>query len=398
MSRTIDEEIEYARDAVSKMLDAYKSWNLHIKHGKVSGGIYGEIVDYVNFRIETAESCLLLIENNKVADALGLCRSILEHFMLLRLMCRGTRYYQLEDLTSKSPTQISILLKERQDSLKKQHANGENQHLLYVDIYPNNKKTLMWVFEGLHNDDDDSIIPLYLFQLKDFDPITMRLKDEDYFTYYESAPHVKKARAKYQLESIFRHRHYLSYNALVQCLDINDLFSSDEMKRLDAHYTFLGTFLHPTFESARQLYDRGNWHDFAMKSGLGQRYSKTAELITTLYVAYLVSSIIDELANLLENAPSEYFVNPGTTLVREATLRIPRDFEYFWFIENEAPLYDRFNHAVQHVEVSRLDAIGGYENIPTAEIKFNQRIMSHFIDSLGGWSYFKVGKYTSPIK
>ena len=40
-------------------------------------------------------TCLLLIEKGKIADALGLSRSLLEHYLLLMLMSRGRKYPKL---------------------------------------------------------------------------------------------------------------------------------------------------------------------------------------------------------------------------------------------------------------------------------------------------------------
>jgi hypothetical protein len=396
MTRTIDEEIQRVRTAVEKMITAYKAWGPLIKW-KASSNVYQDMAEYVNFRIETAESCLLLLENHRVADALGLSRSILEHFMLLRLMCRGTRYYQLQYLEKLKPAEIETFLKERQEELETDHKQGKQPTLLYIDKYPRQNKTLMWIFEGLHNKSDDSVIPIYLFQFKDFDPSTMRLKTEDYFTYYEPAPHIKAARKKWQLESMFNHQHYLSYSALMQCLELNELFTDAELKRLDAHYTFLGTFLHPTHDAARGLHDRGGSWGELMMSGKDQTYTSESVLLATIYVAYLVSSLIDELSGLFDSASTEFITDASTADVKASSQIVRDEFGYFWFIENDVPLFDQFNHAIHHMTAAEISAIGGYKAVRTDSVSFNHHIYTNFGKSLNGWSNRLVGKYPSPL-
>jgi hypothetical protein len=102
-------EIARVNQLTRSMIDEYVSWRSKIVHGEIEQFMYSEMLDFVNFRIETADTCLLLIEHGKIADALGLSRSIFENYLLLMLMCRGTKYFKLRDLSSWHPERAAVV-------------------------------------------------------------------------------------------------------------------------------------------------------------------------------------------------------------------------------------------------------------------------------------------------
>lgn len=95
----IDVEIARVNATTRAMIDEYVQWGNKI--GYENGNtLYMDLLDFVNFRIETADSCLLLIEHGKIADSLGLTRALFENYLLFMLMCRGRKYIQLQDLST----------------------------------------------------------------------------------------------------------------------------------------------------------------------------------------------------------------------------------------------------------------------------------------------------------
>src|SRR5260221_13601859 len=96
--QALDTEIVRVNNHSHNLLSEYVGSDQKIKSGEIENTLYGDLIDFVNFRLETVETCLMLIENEKIADALGLCRSILENYMLLMLMCRGHKYFLLQNL------------------------------------------------------------------------------------------------------------------------------------------------------------------------------------------------------------------------------------------------------------------------------------------------------------
>ncbi|MFD7379890.1 hypothetical protein [Streptomyces mirabilis] len=204
------------------MLDSYSLWGSKIEHGNTQHAMYSELLEFVNLRMETADSCLTLIENEKIADALGLGRSLLEHYLLFMLMCRGKKYFQVQDLTGLTEGEFKKRLKAQQEDLAQKQADDSTK-CLEVRRYTRGRY-LMYVFEGLHSGDEPEFtIPMHFFQHQEFRPEVMRLKDGDYFQYYEDPEDVKKALKVHTREAEFRYKYYLSYGALLECLDLNGL-------------------------------------------------------------------------------------------------------------------------------------------------------------------------------
>lgn len=396
MTKTINDEIASASKLARSLIAEYTAWRGKIQYGEHYNTIYGDILDFVNFRIETADSCLLLLENGRVADALGLCRALLENYLLLMLMCRGTKFFKLEDTNLRGAV-FKEKLKEKRAELKQLQDDGKT-FCLAVDEYPRRSGFLMYLFEGRNSPDVPGFrIPAHYFEFREFHPETMRLKDENYFQYYEPSPDVKKADKKHRLDQEARYRFYLSYDSLLHCLEINGLADDPLQARIEAHYTFLGKFLHPTHDAARDLHENANVHNGQTQIGMGQVYTEVAVLLGYLYVCYLLAALLDEAASFFERAPQKYLTMPGTTDLRAATARVPAEFPYFWFLFNDPPLYDRFNYCIHHATDDELKAWGGYAGVPFDRVPFSQYIYGHLQQALGGWRNARCGEYRSPL-
>lgn len=398
MTDKLATEIEHANTLARTLIDEYVAWRSKIQYGEEAHGMYMEVLDFVNFRIETACSCLLLIENSLVADALGLCRALLENHLLFMLMCRGTKFFQLED-TGLKGAPFKAKLKERQAKIK-QLQEEKKTACLAVEEYPRRSGYLMYVLEGLNSPDPDVAgfrIPAHFFHFRQFDPETMRLKDENYFKYYETPPETKKAIRKDRLDQETRYRFYLSYDSLLQCLELNGLADDALQARIEAHYTFLGKFLHPTHNAARDLHEHANVYNGQTRIGMDQAYTQTAVLLAYLYICYLLAAILDEAASLFEQGPRKYIADPGTADLRAATARATDGFPYFWFLFNDPPLYDRYNYCIHHATDDELKTWGGYAGVPHDRVPFSQHIYSHLQHALSGWHNVRCGEYRSPL-
>ena len=394
---SIDDEIQQALGAARDLIRAYVDWYDKVNIGEEFNTLYSDIIEFVNFRVETGDSCLFLIEKSKIADALGLCRALLEHYMLLMLMCRGRKYFIVENLESKTPDEFATYWEEQQTKLEALRASGEAD-ALYIKKYPKAKRSLMYVFEGLNNPEEpDFYIPPHFFQFKDFNPEALRLKAEKYFEYYPASQGEQMMRKTLRREADHLYHRYLSYDALRVCLELNDIVDYSVAARLDAHYTFLGKFLHPTHNAARLLHVNNNYYDSGTAIGMGQAYAKPAILLAALYVTYLLAGIIDEVASLLESAPKKYIADPSTTELRALIATVPQRFPYFWFLFNCVPLWDKFNFAVHHVEDQDLADYGGYQNVPDSIVPFDSDIYRHLESAVTAWSNNRAGTYQSPL-
>src|SRR5947209_20618634 len=122
--QALDAEIARVNEHSRNLLNAYLGWGQKIKSGEAENTLYSDLIDFVNFRLETVDTCLLLIEKEKIADALGLCRSLLENYMLLMLMCRVHNYFRLQNLEDKTPAEFNAYFLTRQQELEKEQKAG----------------------------------------------------------------------------------------------------------------------------------------------------------------------------------------------------------------------------------------------------------------------------------
>ncbi len=395
--QALDAEIARVNEHSRNLLNAYLGWGQKIISGEVENTLYSDLLDFVNFRLETIDTCLLLIEQQKIADALGLCRSLLENYMLLMLMCRGHKYFRLQNLDYKTEGEFKKYLLAQQQKLEEQQKAGTTD-CLAVQKYPRAKRHLMYIFEGLNTQTEPySRIPIHFFEFQEFYPETMRLKDEDYFSYYPPSEEVTEAQKKHREEAAHAYKHYLSYEALIQCLELNDIADKAVQTRIEVHYTFLGKYLHPTHDAVRDLRQRNNMHRRQTVVGFDQSYEKTAILLASLYVCYLLTGILEEVAGLLEKAPPNHILDAGTTELRSLTEQTGQRFSYFWFLFNEAPLYDKFNYCIHHVSDDELATLKHYRNIPGNRVPFDMHIYSHLKTALGSSFNGRCGNYISPL-
>ncbi|WP_019970247.1 hypothetical protein [Mycobacterium sp. 141] len=394
---SIDDEIQQALDTADGLIRAYVAWGEKVKVGETHNLVYSEVTEFVNFRVETADSCLHLIKSNSVADALGLCRALLENYMLLMLMCRGRKYFRIVNLESKSPEDFKEHLEQQVRELEELRSRGEAD-ALYVAKYPRAKRCLMYVFEGLTSEDEpDFFIPAHYFHFQEFMPEALRLKDEEYFEYYPASGDERRMQKDRRREADNLYRFYLSYDALRVCLELNEILDDGGTALLEAHYTFLGKFLHPTHNAARELHANRNYLSGRAAIGMGKTYTKSATLLAALYVTYLLAGILDELVRFFEQAPKKYVDDAGTSELRTLVESVPGRFPYFWFLFNRPPLWDKYNFAIHHVEDQELAAYGGYEQVPDSVVPFDSDISKHLESALTAWGNNRVGAYNSPL-
>lgn len=391
-------EFNRALAAAEAVISTYAAWGAKIQTGQIHYDLYNRMLEFSNLRMETAETCLQFARLGKVADALGLCRSLLEHYLLFILMCRGRKYFRLDNSQQqKSAAEFDAYYEQKQRELLDLQQKS-TAACLAVEKYGRERRSLMYVFEGAKSEDDPShIIPIHFFQFEEFRPDVMRLDPADYFDYLPRDNETASAMKKYRREDAFRYRHYLSYEGLLRCLELNDIMDGAARSRIDAHYTFLGQFLHPTHGAARQLHEQDNYHMGGTAVGLAQPYREDARLLVCLYVAYIAGGLVEEIASVLEQAPAKYIADPATGDVRRRARAIPTEFPYFWFVFNEAPLWDKFNHFIHASQTDR-NRYREYSEVPTSAVLFDQHIYGHLQRALGGWENRVAGIYVSPLQ
>ena len=396
MGDRLDAEIDAANKLTRAMIAEYESWDAKIKVGETQFSVYNDMLDFVNMRLETVESCLLLIDNQKTADVLGLGRSLLENYLLFILMCRGKKLFKLRDMTSLKEPEFKTSLREEREKYAALRAEGKTP-VIDVKKAPRIARHLMYVLEGFRMEDDPTfILPAHYFRFRDFHPETMRLSEKDYFQYYEPEAELVKVLKSHQAESALSYKFYLSYDGLLEFLELNEIIDESVIARIEAHYTFLGKFLHPTHDAARALHVDSNVHYGDTRVGMRQPYDRSAVLLASIYLCYLTAGFLDEAAGLIEGAPAKYISQSGTDELRALTRSVPQRFPYFWFLFNEPPLYDRFNYCAHHATDDELREWGGYAGVPLDLVPFNQHIYSNFQHGLDSCSNVN-SVYVSPL-
>lgn len=405
MSNRIEQEVARALESVDRLLVAWTEIGEHQRVGKTHQTMYNDIVEFANLRMETVSTIALLVRSGRVSDALGLTRSLLEHALLLRLMTKGSRYFQVEPEIKRTRQQWRDALSEARAELEDLHDRGEALSCLSVQRYPGRgRDRRMWVYEGLKNETEpDFIVPVHYFHYNEFRPDVYRLDDDYYFdpvpsSYRSQTRRSARARRKHRDEAGFRYRYFLSYEALLICLSLNQLASAEEVKRIEAHYTFLGQFLHPTNRASRQLHGNSNHYMGGFHVGLPQPYDADARLLAALYAVHLAAMVANEVADMLDAAPRRYLAEAGTSPIRALLDEVEQRFNYFWFVYNDAPLYDRYIYAINEASDEELGKVGGYPSLSTDNIKFDAAILEHLRHTLRSWNNLRVGAYRSPLR
>lgn len=386
----MDDLITQAKTDIAEILSTYSDWSHKFKGGDVSLSVHMDLIEFVNSRMETVDSCRILLENERVADVLGLNRSLLENYLLFILMCRGKKYFRLRAVKRSEKLQEII------DSERK--SIGVNS-LVAVEEHPTLKRHIMYVFEGLKSSSDSSeFIPYHFFLAQKFNPEGKYLDDGQYFTYLDRGDEGKQRVEQYRQEQDFIHRHYLSYQALLDCLCINDIADEAILPRIKAHYTYLGRFLHPTHEAFRTLRTKNNWHS-GMRTMIGTEYpyEQSATLLAYCYTIHNAIGFLEELAEVLDNAPAENFKDSGSEDIHKVIAAMKQRYPYFWYIFNDAPDYAKFNYCIYQMPRDEFDAIGNdYRRVDPSIVAFNKDIYGSFSKSMIQQSTTGAGVYHPP--
>lgn len=384
----MDEAIQKADKDISRLLEAYSEWSDRFKIGKVHYITYDDFVEFVNARMETVSSCQILLKNDRVADTLGLCRSLLENYLLFILICRGTKYFRLLSMKGKSDADVKKKLRED----KKNVGKGG---LVAVEPHPKLKKHLMYIFEGLKSSDQpDYKIPYHYFSFQDYNPETMRLPDDGYFTYHSRSESLKSKLVEFQKGQVYLYTNYMSYTAMLECLRINGIVDEAAIRRIEAHYTYLGRFTHPTNRTFQELRQRSNYHSGKTMIGFEFPYEKTATMLAYTYVIHLAVGLIRELADAFDKSPKDYLKDSGSDEIRKLIDELENKYHLMWFIFNEPTEYDKFVYVIHHLNDEEIKAIGDdYHKVASTLVTFDKHIYRRFESSLGGWDNRRVGRY-----
>jgi hypothetical protein len=389
-SKPLEAEIEFASSGLERLFEEYANLWDKVQIGQIHNLFFDDLAEFVNLRFETLSSAGILLKNGRVADALSLCRTALEGLLLFQVITQGHSHLRLQKFEDKS--QLEAAYKKAKELLDTGAAS-----FVSVKKRRRDRLALQYEFKGLNYSEDEPLrIPLHYFLFQEHQPQSHRLKTWDYYSAIPIEGEFLRALNEQHENSKSTYNNYLSYQSLKESLELNHLIDSDMSKRLEAHYTFLGNFVHPTNNAARNLHERNNNHNGGTSIGLPNGYASEAILLGYLYVLNLAHSYIEMLVSLIKTAPGRYIAEFSSIELDELIADQRLRFEYFWFLSSKAPRYDKFRAALLPQLFKKYAS--NYLSIPDSQVPFDFRIYERFIQSLGGWSNSSIGTYDSPLK
>jgi hypothetical protein len=389
-SNELEAEISLASGSLESLFEGYTNLSSQMRIGQIHNTFFDEVFEFVNLRFESISSAKILLEHRRVSDALAICRPVLESLLLFRLICNGHRYYRLQRFEDAALADLQL------ENAKQLIAEGKAPFVA-VKRKRRDRKTLQYFFEGLNFEGEDPLrIPFHFFIFQEHKPQTQKLKAWEYYSGFPIEEDFRDVLQKHHLESKFTYNNYLSYQSLKECLAINGLMDESMSRRVEAHYTFLGNFVHPTNHAARDLHERSNHHLGGTSLGLSNGYTDESVLLGYLYLLNFAQSLLEELVALLKSAPKRN-IEEFSPMSLELEISSQREkFKYFWFLAPEAPRYDKFR-AVQDPKLFRKYG-HDYESIPDKEVPFDFRIYERLVHALNGWSNSSVGTHKTPLQ
>lgn len=389
-SKQLEAEIEVASSCLERLFEEYGNLWDKVQVGQVHNLFFDELAEFANLRLETLSSAAILLKQGRVGDALSLCRSALEGLLLFQVITQGHSHVRLQKFEDKG--QLEVAFRKAKELL-----DAGTASFVSVKKRRGDRLALQYEFKGPnYNESEPLRIPLHYFLFQDHQPQIHRLKTWDYYSAIPIEGEFLRTLNEQHESSKNTYNTYLSYKSLKESLELNNLIDPDMSKRLEAHYTFLGNFVHPTNNAARNLHEKSNNRNGGTSIGLPNGYSSEAILLGYLYVLNLAHSHIETLVRVIKTAPARYITEFSSTEIDEM-IEIQRlRFEYFWFLSSKAPRYDKFRAALLPRLFKKYSK--NYLSIPDSQVPFDYRIYDRFIQSLGGWSNPAIGIYDSPLK
>lgn len=385
----LDREIDKVVYSLQQLLMEYTNLGSKVKTGEVHNTYFDEIFEFVNLRMESVDSAKTLLEIGRVSDALSLCRPLLEQYLLFKLICRGHKYYRLQNFNDKN------LYKWKLSEAKEKSKDPEVPYVK-AKKHGRSKQTIQYEFEGLKYDDPDSLrITFHYFLYQEHNPQAQNLRVWDYYSAIPIDEDFQKALEDNHKNAKFVYKSYLSYSSIKDCLLMNNLSSKRTEQMIDAHYTFLGHFIHPSNRVSRSLHLRSNVHEGNTGIGLSNSYSRESILLAYLYLLNLAQGLIEECVYVLDAAPKKNIESFDSGLCKEL-LREQRDqFSYFWFLSHQAPAFDKFRTLGKFRDPKAYSE--NYLEVPDAKVPFDYDVYGRFVNSRMSWTTMNGVEYKSPL-
>jgi hypothetical protein len=386
----LESEISKAAEDLNQILKSYMGLGSQVKTGEVQNTYFDEIFEFVNLRMESIDSARKLLTDSRTSDALTLCRPLFEQYLLFKLMCRGHKYYVLQEFEDRS---------EFRDALKYAKSRSSSDDVPYVRAsrYRKKKLTIQYDFDTSSSKNKDSLaISYHYFLYQEQNPMSQNLKTWNYYSAIPIEKDLREALESHHTEAKYKYVTYLSFSSLKDCLKLNNLANARTLPMIDAHYSFLGQFIHPTNRVTRNLHVRSNVYHGSTGIGLPNEYTRESVLFGYIYLINLACGYLDEVLHVLTSAPHKYIKTFPEKTYKDLIFNTLEDYSYFWFLSEKPPAYDKFRIAPGTLANEKNPQ--AFLEVPDEDVLFDYAIYERFIQSLSGWSNFVGFVYESPLK
>jgi hypothetical protein len=268
------------------------------------------------------DSTLGLLEGDLYIAAFGVLRAALEQTLVDCLLFRGSRIIRLYKGVSDEAWRV----------WQEERAAGLEAYR-YVQSWERNRKDeVRIVYAGLQStDDSDQVLSIFYFLLDEYVPWLGRPGAQEWFGpgLLQVEDRASAARRNQQFYNV-----YLSWRALKDNLRVNDLVVEDDIQRIDAHYSFLSSFVHPVAHVTETVYGPGSqWPSY-------DHYSSELAL---LYINVLAA---EELRNflLMSDRPPQLGLERRSE-VESHIADCLRSADHLWYAGQHPHEYDRVSTA-----------------------------------------------------
>lgn len=383
----MDTALEQAKKDIKRLIKTYLKLSSKFEMDTTLSNPYHHLVDFTNARFETIDSCRLLLKSERVSDVLALNRSLLEHYLLFILFCRGRNTFHL--------------VEKKNSDMRDKMSRFFGKKLLSSEPYPYRPNYMALIVGGPelgHDATKEEISWFYYSVHKMFNPEVARLDGYDYFGRNSRNANLRKIYNQLKKHQKSLYQTYLSYDSLLYGLQINDIIDKSVQLRIQAHYTFLGKFLHPTTNPSRVLREMHNNYSNKTVVGSEEPYRRSSVLLSYIYLIKLTAGFLQELTEALDNIKAEYWPKGSSSNVKKLLKELDDRYSYFWFIFNGPSDYDKYMYCQTMMSDDELEKIGkDYRMVEPSIVTFEKDIYKRFSDSLPHRNSGRVGKYISPI-
>ncbi|MDH3764432.1 MAG: hypothetical protein OER82_01300 [Nitrosopumilus sp.] len=299
---------------------------------------YNDILfDTIKSEFQSMESALSLIHLNKYKDSFIILRSVFETLLYFWLMIKGKKYRFTREWTI-TPKEGHTVKEGRDLTYEQWCRDWKTGVENYKNVTSINKKSedkilLTRELEGLFEDKDiekKKIYPFYTFVLSDhYSPS---------ITFTADLPSIKEGSFNPDLteklvsEQKTIYHNYIRIEAIIKNLILNNIITEIQRDYIVVHYNFLSHYVHQSKYAIQ---------DFTKDISIYRRNQISSDIVDEQILLYICSMQSILLKTIIDKFEKE---NPKASVqkYKELIFELDSSTEYFWFIDNEPTLYDKW--------------------------------------------------------